>query len=364
MKVGIITFHDALNYGAILQGYALQEALVNLGADANIINYRNEYSVKEYASFDIKRIKSPKLLIKEVLRYPVRKKKHKNVQGFSDNFYRLSEKECFNNEDLKSLNNQYDSFITGSDQVWNYDMRGFDKAYFLDFVEDSKKKNSYAASFGVSEIPEDLKSTYEKLLSDFNHVSIREKQGQVLYKELVDKESSLNVDPSLLLNREQWLKIAKYPKINKKYILVYALINTPTLFKFISNLAKDTGCEVVFIGSYLKTKYSGAKYINAPSPDEFVGLFANAEYVVTNSFHGIAFSINMNRNFFAELQPPPAKRNSRLENLLDLVGLRDRLIKDGKHKNIKLEIDYSIVNEKLNEERSKSIKYLKEIISE
>lgn len=362
-QVGIVTFHSSTNYGAILQAYGLQETLTKLGTDASLVNYFCEEAHNQMKPFDVKRIKSIKSLVMELLRFPVKKKRLKKIEKFNNEYYKLGKRYCVSKEDLDKVNDDYDVFITGSDQVWNYELRGFDKAYYLDFVKDNKKKNSYAASFGVSEIPDELKDTYRELLKDFNHVSIREEQGQKIYRELTGRDSELSIDPSLLLKREDWLKIEKKPKIEEKYILVYSLVNTKTLFNFVQELSDKTGCKIVVIGNYLKTKIR-AKYYDAPSPDEFIGLFAHAEYVVTNSFHGIAFSINMNRNFFAELQPPPAKRNSRLIGLLETAGLMDRLIEEGKNDKINDNINYDEVNKRMDIEREKSFKYLQTIIDE
>ena len=362
-QVGIVRLHSSIIYGSKLQAYGLQETLTKLGADASLVNYFCEESYNQLKPFDIKRIKSIKSLVRELLRFPIRKKKFRNIEKFNNKYYKLGKRYCVSKEDLDKVNDDYDIFITGSDQVWNYELRGFDKAYYLDFVKDNKKKNSYAASFGISEIPDELKDTYRELLKNFNHVSIREEQGQKIYKELTGRDSELSIDPSLLLNREDWLKIATKPNIKGKYILVYSLVNTKTLFNFVQDLSAKTGYKIVVIGSYLKTKIK-AKYYDAPSPDEFVGLFANAEYVVTNSFHGIAFSINMNRNFFSELQPPPAKRNSRLIGLLETAGLMDRLMEDGKSDKINDNINYDEVNKRMDIEREKSFKYLQTIINE
>ena len=135
------------------------------------------------------------------------------------------------------------------------------------------------------------------------------------------------------------------------------------MIEFAHSLAKKTGCKIVYI-SYSIMRRVKAVYEKCVGPEEFIGLFKNASYIVTNSFHGTAFSINFNKAFFVELLPPPAKVNSRLENILDNFGLRNRQIINGSNDDVFAEIDYSAVNNKLKLERMSSLKYLKRILEE
>ncbi|MFR2839550.1 MAG: polysaccharide pyruvyl transferase family protein [Zhenhengia sp.] len=360
MKIGIITFHRAVNYGAILQAYALQQALNKLGVDNEIIDYRCRHIEDAYSLFDIKKIKSLRNLIHIVLYDPVNKIKSNKFKKFIEQNIKMSSKIETKN-DLNEINMNYEAFITGSDQVWNNKCTGFDKAYFLDFVKDDTKKNSYAASFGTNCIIEELEEDYRKLLGKFNNISIREKQGQEILRELINIDVPVHLDPTFLLTKEEWLNVVKDTSNKDKYILVYLMQYSPSIIKFAENLSKSSGYKIIHINNEIIKKAKG-KYIRTSGPEEFLGLFAGAEYIVTNSFHGTAFSINFNKNFFVELLPPPAKVNSRLENIMDLLNLRDRQIVNGKNINIDKSIDYNKVNAKIAEEREVAKSYLREIL--
>lgn len=321
MKVGITTFHRARNYGAVLQTYALQKALENLNIESDVIDYRENAIDLNYKLLSKK---SAKKFIRDIAYFPILNKKYKKIENFVNNNIKLSEKKPTNLEELKKLENDYDTFITGSDQVWNYRLTKWDEGYFLNFVSNNKKKNSYAASFGLNEIPEKEKEKYKMMLKDYNYISVREEQGTKIVKNLINNEVTQDVDPTLLIRKNEWESIAKLPK-EKDYILIFVMQKNKSIFEFAEKLAQKTNCEIIYIADSLKKRIKG-KYKYTVSPEEWLGYFINAKYVITNSFHGLAFSINLNKEFFLEMQVPPATGNSRLETLLDRFNLRDREI--------------------------------------
>jgi hypothetical protein len=361
-KIGVITFHRAINYGAVLQAYALYESLNKLGFKAVMIDYKNPhierlYDPNPFYSNNMKRFLSA------ILTYSRRAKKNKIFEEFRTNNIILDKSlDLYSTESIKQLDS-YDSFITGSDQVWNYIPSKFDKAYFLDFVSDSRKKNSYAASFGFERIPDEYLDDYKGLLADFNHISVREEQGVEIIKNLLNREAEIVIDPTMLLSKDDWVKISQDYKGKKNYILLYHIASSQSLFDFAINLSKQTNCEIIYISDAIRKRIN-ATYASAISPQMFLGLFKNAKYIVTNSFHGTAFSINFNKLFFVEMLPPPAENNSRLINILDTFDLRSRQIVDGDNGNIFNEINYAMVNEKLELERRCSLDYLKRVLEE
>lgn len=355
MKLGIITFHRARNYGAVLQAYALNKATQDLGFDSEVIDYRYNKVEKDYLLF---KSKNKKKIIKDIINYPIKKTKWKKFDDFIQKNVKTSDRVYVSEKDFKEANKIYDCYLTGSDQVFNLKMTDNDKNYFLDFVEDSTKKNSYAASFGQKELPEEKKEIYKNLLSDFNQISVRENDAIVLVDDLISKKARIDVDPSFLLNKEQWEKISAKPKVKDKYILLFVMQKNDTIFKFAEELSRTTGYKIIFISEGYK-RLLNAKHKRTVSPEEWLGYFLNAEYIVTNSFHGLAFSINFNKKFFVEYQKPPATGNSRLETILKEYKLQERLIKDGKNDAINHDIDWEYVNSKLNENKKKSIDYLK-----
>jgi hypothetical protein len=352
-KIGIVTFHRSVNYGAVLQSYALKYMINTLGAQCNIIDYKNPYieEINKVKFLDFNSIKS---LINGILTYHSRKAKFGKFVDFRKEY--LMPVKFKNDLD-------YDAFITGSDQVWNYKLSQFDTTYFLDFVKDNNKKNSYAASFGISEIPNEHTEKYKNLLIDFNKISVREEQGLQIINTLLKREAPVVLDPTLLLDMGEWKNTFRINNNSeKKYILLYLMIPDPNLIEFAEYLSKETGYEVIYITDKVK-KSINATYARTVSPIEWLELFMDATYIVTNSFHGVAFSINFNKNFFMSLLPSTANVNSRLENIINLFGLENRKIVKGQKENIFENIDYSRVNYILEQERVNSINYLKDIIS-
>lgn len=360
MKLGIITFHRAINYGAVLQAYALNKATKELGYQSEVINYRYNKIDNGYILFSSKSLKRK---LSDLYYYPIKSVKIKKFQDFINSNIDLSKETYKNTDELKKSNNVYDIYLTGSDQVFNLNMTGDDKNYFLDFVNENSKKNSYAASFGQKQIPEDKKNMYIELLNKFNNISVREKDAIGMVENLLGKKPRIDVDPSFLLSKEQWKDISVAPKEKNKYIVLFVMQKNKTIFNFAEELSKKTGYEIIFITDGYK-KLLKAKHKKTVSPQEWLGYFLNAEYIITNSFHGLAFAINFNKKFFVELQKPPAPGNSRLETLLEEYDLKNRLIKDGKCDYIEEEIDWNIVNKKLKENKQKSLEYLKGLKNE
>lgn len=356
MKIKIITFHRAINYGAVLQTYALFNVLkkiVHKCDSVSLFDYRCDKIEKQYNPFILQKGLNKK--ISGIFCFPFNVIRYIKFRRFIGSNLILSKE--FSKDDL---------FITGSDQVWNYHCSNFDKAYFLNFLND--KKYSYSASFGFSEIPEEKRPEYKELLTDFKKISVREQSGVEIINDLMDREVYRTLDPTLLLDLNEWNKIASINRINERYILVYLMNNTKSIIRFAEKLSLKTGYKLIFIdNNFLSTKIKKAHKSTSKcivSPEEWVSLFSNASYIVTNSFHGIVFSINFNKQFFLELLPDNSTINTRLENILDIFNLNDRIIIDGEYNNFDKMINYNDINIILDEERIKSMEYLKSIIEE
>jgi hypothetical protein len=357
MKVGILTFHRAINYGALLQAYALQQAVKQLGRECFIIDYRCSYLENPYKLIDIRRWSNIKAILADLAYFPILNLKHKKFKAFIEkNIYLGEFHTSFNCSDL------YDCFITGSDQVWNYQLTDFDKTYFLNFTERTKR-NSYAASFGLDDIPSQYTSEYNNLLKEFRKISVRENRGADIISSLIGQNVNVVIDPTLLLTDEEWYKVASPNKTKYPYVLIYELSYSKSLHNFASYLAKKKNYNIIYINDSLIER-ENVKYKRSVGPEEWLALFRDAEYIVTNSFHGTAFSINFRKQFFTELLPPPYKVNSRLENILDTFQLRDRIIMNGENKNIDKSINYNSVLKILEKKRQHSIDFLKQIVSE
>jgi len=361
LRVGIITFHRAINYGALLQTYALQEAFKKMGCECNIIDYRSAAIESGHKELKLADCRNWQDLGRFIFYSKYHNDKFKKFRNFSAAHLNLSHP-YYSIVELRKETSEYDRFICGSDQVWNCKITNFDKSYFLDFCEDILKKNSYAASFGFNSIPAEYIEYYKALLKNFNYIAVREWQGNAIINALIERNAEVVLDPTMLITKSEWESIARDYKKVKNYILVYGFGRlTATMKIFLEELVAQTGCKIVHI-SYSLLKPIKATYEKTVGPTEFLGLFKNARYVVTNSFHGTCFSIIFNKDFFLEMLPVAQGVNSRLENILDVFDLRTRQIERGTNDHIKEAIDYDHVNAILHKERQKSLAYLQKVI--
>ncbi|WP_299583622.1 polysaccharide pyruvyl transferase family protein [uncultured Sunxiuqinia sp.] len=383
-KIGIITVSRTNNYGAELQAFALQRKLVNMGFDAEIIDYlyfkhpkyRWSKGAKPIIQFSLKhrvkefvlyRIVSPVFdLFGPVVSRSLRIRKrnfelfHKRFTSFSSTYRSYRE--------LYEAKMDYDIYMVGSDQVWNPATGTSLEPYFLTFASSEKRKVSYASSFGVSEIESAYRKDYERLINNLDLISVREEQGVELVEELADRESIRVLDPTLLLDRKEWCKYeSPIPIEEKKVILIYQLSPSETIIELANQLHEKTGFPIIRIckGPLFQEKNEKITNVRDAGPSEFLFLFNRAAYVITNSFHGTAFSVNFGIPFFVVLSRKK-KNNSRLESFLELVGLKNRILfEDNTQEAIPLlePIDYELVHEKLKNEQSKSLDFLTKSIS-
>ena len=361
--VGIISSHRVVNYGSILQAYALQYSIDKLGYKSEYIDYHPERT-KMFNM--LKNLKNKNKLLKKnpilclaarIIIFPSYLKRFYSLRKFLKKHIKMTIKKYNKYDDLLNENFNYDVYCTGSDQVWNSEWNnGIDKPYYLSFVPDSIKKISYAASFGREELFNWEKEETKELLSKYSSISVREKSGLKILKELGIKNGQCVLDPTLLLNNEEWSKLTNNKFKNQKYILVYNLNRNKDIYNYAKELSKRTGLKIKYITYQLHDFYLPGKMYCNPSVEDFLSLFKYATYVVTDSFHGTAFSINFNKEFVVIY---PKKFSTRLENILELFDLKDRIDKRNSYNIINKKIDYNKINLKLEEERLKSIDFLK-----
>lgn len=360
MKLAILTYQNALNVGAVLQAYALQQVLTKMGHQCEIIDYRNSYLEETYKTKNIMQIKSPKELIKWLLNVNKEKRKRVKFSEFNQKYQNFSST-VYTEDNIHESNDKYDAFIVGSDQVWNMNLNGEDKNYFLSFVEDSKNKISYAASFGYKEVPAIHRAKTYEGISKLNSISVRETSGKVITQELTSREAQVVLDPTLLLDKLEWKEINYEKKSNnKEYILVYIIAATPSIIEFAKKLGRKYNCEVICIHNSPIPK-KGVKNIRDCSPTEFLNYVENAKFVVSSSFHGICFSILFEKDFFFELDVKPQNNNSRIETLVAKLNLGERQIVNGETQTYN-SIDYKNVLKRLDNEKAKSYEFLEESI--
>ena len=263
-------------------------------------------------------------------------------------------------EELQSFNEEFDILISGSDQIWNPVCGGLNRinpAYFLAFAsKDKYKKISYGSSVGSYIYDENEKKQVRKWLNEYSHISTRESSGAIQLESIINKPVKVVLDPTLLLNKDGWLQYASSVKIKSKYVLVYYIDELDEVVSYARIIADKLGLKVALITNMAK-RHSKVD-INIPhcGPAQFLWLFANATYIVTNSFHGTAFAVNFNKDFVSVI-----KRNSpqRAQTLLKNVGLYERLLTNiDELDNIPLNVDFKEANIKLDMLRNDSISYL------
>ena len=345
MKVAIITCHRTYNYGAVLQAYALQTFLNNRGHYAEIIDYYPQYVRTQ----DRNLINFPKLILK----IPDKVKCNASFGKFLKDRLNLTDKTYKTCSDLSNDHLNYDLYITGSDQVWNMNMNnGLDDSYFLSFAPSNSIKISYAASIAMDEINDEQKKRFIKMLAPFSSISVRENTGVQLLKNIGIKSYAV-CDPVYLINKNEWEFIEKNPATNDKYVLVYAFYQQKEIYEKAWEIAKKYGYKVYSVGaSYFNSFMKVDKYFWGVSPELFIGLIHNAQMVLTNSFHGLSFSIILNIPVIA--YKTNTKGNSRIIDMLKQIGVYVE-----NNSNYIAEItDYSEVNEKVTDYRVKSMEYI------
>ena len=298
MKIGIITFQRAYNYGAVLQAYALCKTLNELGYTCEVIDYHNARFENDYRKITVLKSKSLREFVSALVHGKTRNAKRKAFIDFVESEVGISRKEYFT-DNIKEANSEYEVFITGSDQVWNFDLSGNDETYLLKFIPEKDKKGAYAPSIGKTELTE---SEYSKLqaIKDFGYLSARENTASDIIENITGNKPVLVPDPVFLLSKEEWReKEEKYKGIPEKYVLIYKFAdNDKKMTQFAYDYAKRNNCEIVIVQSSLKNA-DGAKVVRDASPGEFLWLIDNAQCVVTNSFHGTAFSILFGKEFYS-----------------------------------------------------------------
>lgn len=325
MKIGIITMHRVLNCGSALQAYALQRALSEMGHESEIIDYK--YEDKSASHTPLKRLVD---LLREILfGFPVARLKRK----FKD-FYRKNlvlSPQAYDRESIAKYPPRYDIYMAGSDQVWNPRFIGDDMNFLLAFTAPEARRISYASSIATGTIDGDTKERYARYLSRFDAISVRERSGAALVKELSGKEATVCCDPTLLLGRESWDALAAQSRYTagEKFILVYALSYMfdpfPEIYGIVDTVQRKLGMKVVFLQGRAKDVFRpGSKLIKSAGPADFAFLFREAGFVITTSFHGATFAL-INDKPLIGVVDKRSQTDSRIQSLLESVSAADAI---------------------------------------
>lgn len=354
MKIGILTFHNSLNYGSILQAYALQHYIEKkLLLNAEIIDYTPDSKRNVNSLFENK--KGLKNLIKNIVKVCVLRIYKKREYSFNDftEKYLITSKLKYTDENIFDISTSYDVVITGSDQIWNAGCIDFSWVYFLRDIS-VNKKISYAPSIGSYVFTEQERQVVKKCLDTFSAISIREKQGQTFLSNLgLENTISLVPDPTLLLNRNDYEDLLIDKHNNQcNYIFLYIINMDETHINKAIQIAKALNLKLVTVlsspNSFKLLKYPAITILKNESPIDFLFYIKHADLVLVNSFHGTVFSILFEKKFFTL---GDLTKDNRINTLLRKVNLETRAI-DIDNSSIDRdtllkEIDYSDIREKL-----------------
>lgn len=350
MKVGILTFPNSPSFGAALQMRGLYRALQLLGCEVEVINYRNKYMSEKRHIRKENPVKNIAICILD----------HSGKKSFHDfeKQLKLFPKKIINEtDDLKQIADRYDFLICGSDQVWNPNITGEDLNYFFSFCKNDSKKISYAASFGVDALNENFAQAVTRELKRFKSISVREERGAQIVYELLNTNCTTVLDPTMLIEQDEWRSCEKeIRRLPTNYIAKFIFNYEKNVERKIDELAKKTGLPVVTVGGTAISKLKKGFYTGSIGPSEWLYVLDHANYIVTDSFHGAAFSIIFHKNLLVSMA---SSTNSRLRTLLHTFELDNRTIGTVLPED---EIDYNIVQEKIMEKREESLKFLRNAI--
>lgn len=376
MKVGIITWWRN-NYGSILQALALQQKLNQYNdLQYEIICQFGKKATSVDNVFD--KIKSVGLAetCKRVfwkVAFKGLRLRNKKMQQFVDENLKVSNQQ-YNEHNIADSNKYYDTYICGSDQIWNPDLVPTDSMYWLPFVEKGKNKIAYAPSFGASTVTEKQKEQIKANLSTFKAVSCRENSGARTINQIIgEKKCEAVLDPTMLIERDYWDTISEDKIYDEKYIFAYMLRGTAAQRKYIEKIARERNLKIVSIPflDYEKIdpydlKFGDYKLWDA-NPAEFISAIRHAEYVFCDSFHCIVFSILYHRPFFVFPKvgaDGKVKKSqiSRMTDLLELAEIKNRILLDNEEADLDAEIDWNNSDKRIQKARCDSERYLEQAL--
>ena len=326
-KIGILTWTRYWNYGTLLQAYAIYTAVRECCADTYLIDYAPSAKSKLYNQ--IRYLNSPLLYLGKIRSTLYDKliadkssleTKRKKMRCFIESNTVMTET-ASTPEELKNVTAGFDTLICGSDQIWT--PVSFHPEYYLSFAPDSVRKIAYAPSFGVNRISGGKKKIIAKLLRRFESLSVREEQGREIVRQLTGQDAFVAADPVLLLSREHWESVAVRPRMTEPYVFCY-ILQSEKVYPYAKEYAQKNGLAVRAINESRKETGAAADEIIADdSPEEFVGLIQSAEMVVTDSYHGLLFSLLFHKQVriirrFSDSSG--FSQNSRIDSILNIIG--------------------------------------------
>lgn len=375
-KIGLLTYHAAYNYGSVLQAFATQKVIQNLGYDVSIINYRTDEQKKYYKSI-VRTSYGVRFLLKELMRLPALKKRYtrnRKFEQFITERMNLT-KEVRIPEEVYAIWDNFDVVVSGSDQIWNkhsFELENADWEFMAPYL--LKGYNGKKISYGSS-LPNMSSDEINKIipyLFGFDYIACREDSTSLMLSERLHREIDSVLDPTLLLNKKDWLGCFDIPQEQNEgnYILYYTLINgtkaKQQMIKRIEHIAKQVGCDVLVLSpsSVILNHGKNTRIIEDAGPEDFLRLINGSRFVFTDSYHGTAFSVNFCKPFICL---GLYGNQVRQLNLLKKLGIEDRIISsigEIDEDVLNREIDFQAVDLLLSEHRAKSLQYLRYAIEQ
>ncbi len=357
-KYGIVThskYFNFVNYGSMLQCYALQQTLNKLSVDNTVIDYRNDALLSMDVNNPLKNMRDVRFAsrIGCLISYPSIRKANKKFNAFWSEYYRKTD-EVYTSENFNKLD--FDGYICGSDTIWDInESEGFDRGFFADYECMLGKNNiSYSPSVGDRPFTEMDREELTLMLENFKSISVREISNIGILESCTNKKIVRTLDPTLLLECHEYEKITKESSYTKPYILLYSREYNSEMVKFADKLAQKYKLKVIEISLRIQNCFKHKMAYNT-GVDEFLGLVKNAEYVITNSYHGAIFAMQFRREYYVFSR---SGCSNKIQALLNLVGLDERLLTSADCEE-QMKIDYNNVWDIIKIERQKSIEYLK-----
>lgn len=317
MKIATLTYQRHDNIGAMLQCYALQQTIIRYGYENYIIDYICNAADRTFGLESL-RVKGINKYLTSCIGVISRIPKKRAFTKFRKNDLIMTKK-C-DRKTVKKYDKLFDGFIVGSDNVWNSRLTGLDTTYFLDFVSDNAKKTSYAASLGLANVPMNEQTVFAESLKKFSFISLREQTAAANIASLTGMLVCDTCDPTFFLNIDEWSKLAVEPREKYKYVLVYQMSPSASFVRFAKEFGKQKHLPLI----YIPFPYGICKCCMKPQigPHEWLGYVKNAEYVITDSFHGCVFTSIFERNLIIKI----SQLGARINNLTEKLGISDRVV--------------------------------------
>lgn len=362
MNISVITFHRAYSYGAVLQAYATQKLLEKHKCEVALIDFMPEidiYGLRLETTRMGSRWNKNAITrqLYSILKRPDYVRYDLVFNQFVNAYLSLSPRSYATIDELRTNPPTADMYCTGSDQVWNKDItQKCKEVFYLTFLPEGAKRISFSSSFGKAALSDGEKSETKQWLSKYAAISVREQSGLDILNNLGILNSVWLLDPTLLLTKQDWMEMIPARSIKQDYVLIFQLIKNKEFDHYARAFAKQKGLKLIRISTAYNHILKAGRLLYCPKVEEWLSLFCNAEYIITDSFHGTAFSINFNKKFVCVFPP---HRTTRLESVLKLTGLTGRVLTDYDDFTIADKpIDYMRVNAILNAERKKADAFL------